>query len=128
MNAGSNQVKKQSLGRTGVLLLPSLKLKTSSPRGPTFEQELHDFLVGNFTGYTVAAGNISGYWKDDKGQEQYGEHRQYRIAFESEAKIPNLEKFIARLAAELDEECVYWEIGESSWLIYADRCGGTAGK
>ena len=113
--------KKESLGRLGILLLPSLKMKTVSPRGKTFEQEVHEFLIANFSGYTVASGNIAGFWKDSRGQQHYGEHLEYRVGFLTEDRIPTLEQFIATLAAELDEKSIFWATGEDAWLIYRDE-------
>jgi hypothetical protein len=110
---------KESLGRLGTLLLPSLKMKSVSPRGKTYEQELHEFLVANFSGYTVASGNIAGFWKDRRGEQHYGEHLEYRVGFLSEEKIPLLEKYISELARELGEESLFWATGEDTWLIHA---------
>ena len=107
------------LGRIGVFLLPSLKMKSLSPRGRTYDQELHDFLMGFFTGYTVTTGNISGYWKDESGHEQYGEHREYKIAFSDEAQIAPVEKHISHLAAELGEEFIYCEYDDHAFLLRA---------
>jgi len=109
---------KESLGRLGILLLPSLKMKGVSPRGKSYEQEVHDFLVENFSGYTVASGNIAGFWKDSQGRQHYGEHLEYRVGFLSEDKIPLLENFIAELATRLDEKSIFWATGEDAWLIY----------
>jgi hypothetical protein len=109
---------KESLGRLGVLLLPSLKMKSVSPRGKSYEQETHEFLVENFSGYTVASGNIAGFWKDSQGRQHYGEHQEYRVGFLSENKIPDLENYIAKLAKELGEESIFWSTGEDAWLIY----------
>ncbi|MEO6181587.1 MAG: hypothetical protein ABIP76_00450 [Verrucomicrobiota bacterium] len=112
---------KESLGRLGILLLPSLKMKSVSPRGITHEQEVHEFLIANFSGYTLASGNIAGFWKDSQGRQHYGEHLEYRVGFSTEDKIPELEKFIAHLADELGEESIFWATGEDSWLIYRKR-------
>ena len=110
---------KESLGRLGILLVPSLKMKAVSPRGQPFEKELHEFLVAHFSGYTLASGNIAGFWKDSCGRQHYGEHLEYRVGFLSEDKIPMLENYISELAAELEEESIFWETGEDAWLIYA---------
>ena len=118
MNADSTA--RIPLGRIGVFLLPSLKMKSQSPRGQTYDQELHDFLMNSFTGYTVTAGNISGYWKDESGREQYGEHREYKIAFSDERQIPPVEKHIAHLAAELGEEFIYCEYDDRAFLLRAE--------
>ena len=112
---------KESLGRLGILLLPSLKMKSNSPRGKSYEQEVHEFLVVNFSGYTLASGNIAGYWKDSKGEQHYGEHLEYRVGFLSEEKVPMLEIYISELAEELEEESIFWATGEDTWLIYRKR-------
>jgi hypothetical protein len=110
---------RHTLGRSGVFLLPSLKMKLKSPREIPFEQELHHFLMQTFQGYTVTAGNISGYWKTPDGHDQYGEHREYKVGFGSEEKIQELEEFLAKLGREIEEDCIYFETGEQAWLIYS---------
>lgn len=93
-------------------------MKSVSTRGKTYEQEVHEFLIGNFSGYTLASGNIAGFWKDSHGRQHYGEHTEYRVGFLTEAKIPILENFIANLADEMGEESIFWATGEDAWLIY----------
>lgn len=115
----TSAVLRESLGRLGILLLPSLKMKSISPRGKSYEQEVHEFLVTNFSGYTLASGNIAGFWKDSHGQQHYGEHLEYRVGFLSERKIPMLENYIAELAMELGEKSIFWATGEDAWLIYS---------
>jgi transcriptional antiterminator Rof (Rho-off) len=112
--------RKERLGHWAVLLLPSVKLKSEIRPGMTFQQEVHEFLIRNFRGYTVSFGNISGYWKDSEGREQYGEHREYKVALSDKNGRERLEAFLARLAADLREECVYLELPEGAWLIRAD--------
>ncbi len=73
--------REQSLGTAVVFLLPSLKLKEPSSRGLSVENRLHTFLMDNFGGYTAQAGNIFGYWRDDRGRDSYGEHREFSVAF-----------------------------------------------
>ena len=55
-------------------LLPSVKMKSNSPRGTIFERELHAFLMENYGGYTVTGGSITGYWKRSDGMEECNEH------------------------------------------------------
>ena len=112
-------IKLESLGQVGVALLPIQKLKLKSPRGVPFEREIHDFLVTNFNGYTVSSGNISGHWKDDTGHDHYGEHRQYKVALGAQESIQSFEVFLAEIAAEMREECIYMEIGREIFLVYA---------
>ena len=100
-------------------LLPSLKLKTRNPQtGETVEEMVHKCLMKDYNGYTVSAGNIFGYWKDDKGEELYGEHREYKVSFAGKEKIDYLSNYLAYVALLINESCIYFETGEDSWLIY----------
>jgi hypothetical protein len=114
-------VKRESLGELAVALLPIEKLKLNSPRGIPFEREIHDFLVTNFNGYTVASGNISGHWKDNVGHDHYGEHRQYKVALGARESVASFEVFLAEMAAEMQEECIYVELGREIFLVYASH-------
>ena len=116
-------VKRESLGQLAAALLPIEKLKTKSPRDIPFEREIHDFLVTNFNGYTVSSGNISGHWKDDAGHDHYGEHRQYKVAVVANEGRHSLEVFLAEIAAEMREECIYLEVGREIFLVYAAQPG-----
>ena len=111
-------VKREPLGQLAAVLLPIEKLKRKSPRGIPFEKEIHDFLVTNFNGYTVSSGNISGHWKDDHGDDHYGEHRQYKVALPAAESVQSLEVFLAEIAADMGEECIYMELGRDIFLIY----------
>ena len=118
------QAKVELLGESAVTLLPAEKLKLPSPRGVPFEREIHDFLVTNFNGYTVSSGSISGHWKDITGHDHYGEHRQYKVAVTAGESRESLQAFLADLAREMDEECIYLEVGREITLIYRsdDSC------
>lgn len=108
------------MGPVAAMLLPIEKLKQPSPRGVPFEREIHDFLSTNLNGYTVASGNISGYWKDHAGNNLYGEHREYRVALSpSQTARQTLEIFLGTLAHEMRETCIYMEHGGEAFLIYA---------
>lgn len=108
------------MGLVAAMLLPIEKLKQPSPRGVPFEREIHDFLTTNLNGYTVASGNISGYWKDHDGKNLYGEHREYRVALPpSQTARQTLEIFLGTLAQEMCEACIYLEHGGEAFLIYA---------
>lgn len=108
----------RSLGRVFIFLLPSLKLKKRDDDGATVEETLHRRLLDNFGGYTAAAGNIFGFWRSD-GRDVYGEHREYRVATRDDAKRRELEKFLATLARELEEEEIYCESGGEAFVIAA---------
>ena len=106
------------LGTAVAFLLPSLKLKEPSLDGPSIENRLHTFLMDNFGGYTAQAGNIFGYWRDENGHDTYGEHREFSVASPDARKLPLLKDFLARMAEELDEECIYLRIGQVAELLY----------
>ncbi len=108
-----------ALGRMAVFLLPSLKLKQKK-LGRSFEDIVHHFLLKNFDGYTASAGNIFGFWRDQKtGREFYGEHKEYKVSFRGRDRVAMLQKFLSQLASELGEESIYLEYGEDAWLVYA---------
>jgi hypothetical protein len=101
-----------------VFLAPSLKLKRRGPDGQSVEDRIHRFLMANFSGYTAAAGNIFGYWRDEAGRESYGEHREFRVALSEPGKAEALKAFVAEIAAAIHEDCIYMEIARESCLIY----------
>ena len=110
----------ETLGCMAVALLPANKVRLASPRGKTFQEEIHEFLITNFTGYTVASGNISGWWKDAEGKELQGQHIEYKVALPNDpAALGTLQAFLASLAFEMKEECLYLEIGSHASLIFA---------
>jgi hypothetical protein len=80
--------------------------------------ELHEWLLANFNGYTLAHGKITGCWRDAGQPEMAGKYLEYRVACSDEAAIPRLEQRLADLAHELGEQCIFWEQGEKAWLIY----------
>jgi hypothetical protein len=111
--------RERSLGTAVVFLLPSLKLKEPSLNGPSIENRLHSFLMDNFGGYTAQAGNIFGYWREDK-RHSYGEHCEFSIAAPDASKLPRLKEFLAGMAQDLKEDCIYFRTGETASLIYPD--------
>lgn len=108
----------ENLGRPAVFLLPSLKLKKRNTGGGTIEDHVHAFLLKEFGGYTVTAGNIFGYWKGERRDLFYGEHRLYSVAFSGKGRIPALQSFLADIAAKMREQCIYLECGEDAMLVY----------
>lgn len=114
-------VKKRSLGRTAVFLIPSLKLEQPDNKGRKIKDLIHKFLLAHFSGYTVEVGNIFGYWKDEKNKEEYGEHRRFTVAFEGRGRIPFLERFLAKIGGLINEKRIYLETGEDVWLIYSQK-------
>ena len=117
LDQGAIIFREQRLGSSAVFLLPSLKLKEPAS-GVSNEARLHAFLMDNFGGYTAQAGNIFGYWRSEAGEDSYGEHREFSVAFANHSKVALLKGFLATLARELREECIYLRIGDETSLIY----------
>jgi len=111
----------ESLGRMAIFLLPSVKLMQQSSPGATFEEVIRGFLLSRYGGFTQTAGSISGFWRDQAGIEHYGEHREFKVGFVGKERIPELQEFLARIAGEMGEQCVYLETGEDAMLIFPDR-------
>jgi len=110
--------REQRLGSTAFFLLPSLKLKQHADDGVSYENRLHGFLMDNFGGYTAQAGNIFGYWRMADRADEYGEHREFSVAFADATKIVLLKGFLAAMARDLHEVCIYLCVGDEASLIY----------
>ncbi len=117
---GLMKVRLQSLGRPATFLLPSLKLQQRGSDGRKLEERVHDFLLGNYSGYTTTVGSTLGYWMDEDSKEFYGEHRVYTVSFLGKDRIPGLTCFLAELAHEMGEQCIYLTTGEDAWLVYPE--------
>lgn len=102
------------LGRPASFLIPSLKLKGTDKEQRKIEDKIHVFLLENFSGYTVRDG-VYGYWKVDE-KVFYGEHKEYRVSFKGKERIPLLKQFLAEITHEIEEQCLYIETGEDSFL------------
>jgi hypothetical protein len=114
-------MREECIGKMAVFLVPSLKLKQRSKAGQTVEEKIHRFLLRRFGGYTAAAGNIFGYWKDKAGKEFYGEHKEYKVGLIDDRRLPELKTFLAHLSAELGEQCIYLETGKEASFVYAEN-------
>jgi hypothetical protein len=119
------KVREEPIGKIATFLVPSLKLKDRSRSGQTLEEKIHRYLLRRFGGYTAAAGNIFGYWKDARGRQFYGEHKEYKVALLEDRRVPELKRFVAQLAADLREECIYMEAGKEAFFIYAESSRST---
>ena len=107
-----------SLGKPAMFLIPSAKMY--DPARGNIAARIHQFLIATFGGYTAATGNIYGWWIAEGRRLHYGEHRVFTVAFIGKERIPVLERFLADIARELDEDCLYLETGDDAWLIYPE--------
>lgn len=103
-----------SLGRMAVFYIPSRKAKEKG-----HDVEIRDFLLKEFGACTATLGNFCGWWKSDESEKiHYDENIEFKVAFVGKERIPILTSFLAKVAKNLGEECIYLETGEDAWLIY----------
>lgn len=112
----------ESLGKRALFLIPSMKVfgMRDADSGHRMAKRIHDFLIANFTGFTMASGNICGYFEDN----EYDEHREYRVAIRDDAggtKLRLLQEFLAGICAEIGEVCIYLEYGGEATLVYPGK-------
>lgn len=111
----------ERIGTPARFLVPSQKVFKirDEETGHRLVKTIHDFLIDTYGGFTMASGNINGYFKDS----EYDEHREYRVAIpntEHLARRWTLEDFLAVLCKKLDEECIYLEVGLDALLVYPE--------
>jgi hypothetical protein len=112
-------MKIEQLGIRATFLIPSVKVynKKYSKSGQSVAKAIHDFLKDNFGGYTCASGNIYGYFSSES--LEYDELREFRVALDDDPhKRDLLVRFLAELAGDIGEECIYLECDNSAILIY----------
>ena len=107
----------KELGTMVSVLLPSVKMKSLSSRETIFEREFHEFLLASFGGYTVASGNITGYWRRRNLPDECNEHRRYEISIKTERDRKLLELRVACLAQELGETSIFCQRNGKAYLI-----------
>lgn len=105
------------LGRPGVFLLPSVKLKRFSMDGRTVEEALRDFLIANFGAYTETNVPYFGFWRDGGQNLVYDECRQYEVAFFGKERIPLLLAKLADICRIIGEDCIYVKAGQYAALV-----------
>jgi hypothetical protein len=106
------------LGRNVRFLLPSLKLMQPSRDGESIERTVHSFLVDHFGGYTATSASLFGFWKDEEGEQLYGEHREFVVALPDDKGLPELKAFLGTVACALGEQCLYVEVAGNAALLY----------
>lgn len=112
-------MEKVSLGRMAVFLIPAKKLSVVLPGGVlTIEQCIQEFLLSEYGGFTASSTTTTGWWKGKAGDVHYDEHREYKVSFPGKERIKRLDGFLAMIAKDINEECIYVETGEDAWLVY----------
>jgi hypothetical protein len=110
--------REQGMGVSATFLIPSAKLQSCSPKGVTLEKRLHEFLMTRFGGYTTSSADLHGYWVSPGGESCYGEHREYRVFLNGGEGALGLKRFLAKIAAEIDEQCICYSSGDRSCFVF----------
>ena len=108
------------LGRPAHFFIPADKWDErdyTDEEGNTINVQVHNFLVENYQGYTVR-GPFKGFWSPKEGEGSNEPVMEIKASFIGKERIPKLQKFLAGLCELMNEECLYLETGEDSWLIY----------
>lgn len=109
-----------TLGQQVRFNIPSAKWTSEdfTFRSKTVEVLVHEFLIGNFNGYTVN-GPVKGYWRSFKGSPLVHELvYEVKASFKGKEKLPKLQKFLAGMCTLMQEECLYVEYNQEAVLIY----------
>lgn len=83
------------------------------------EDVLHEFLIKEFGGYTSTIIPYFGVWRDEE-ETSYDECRRYEVSFVGQERIPILLAKLAEIAKIIEEECIYFQAGQYSCLVYSD--------
>lgn len=111
-----------SLGRMAHFYIPASKWDHPSYifRQKTIKTLVHEFLIGNYDGYTVR-GPFEGTWRPRKGVAPVTESVvEVKASFRGKERIPKLQKFLAGMCKLMHEDCLYLETGEDAFLVYPD--------
>jgi len=104
------------MGRPGVFLIPSAKLRQVKIEGKTVEEHLHEYLGKTFSAFTYSPVPTAGFWLNG-GCLEYDECRRYEVAFNGKDKIPGFLLELTRIARTLGEKCFYVKAGQYACLL-----------
>lgn len=107
------------LGRPAIFLIPSAKLRIKMESGTTVEEHLKDILLGNYGAYSVTELPYVGLWRNHEQDLICDRCFKYEVSFVGPERIPLLMATLARIAAFVGEECIYFMAGEDACLIMA---------
>ncbi len=99
------------IGRPAVFLLPEKKAQKK------LRDRILKYLRSAFGGATYAQAK-TGEWVDKRGLTIKEGQWEFEISFLGKDRVPSLFQYLAELAYELGEECIYVKCGEETRLIY----------
>lgn len=98
-------------GREFYFLIPSCKLK-KTVREKTIEEIVRTFVKKHVGAITHCSVSYSGEYKGRRRKSAYDESRPYFVSFLSKERIPIFLEFLAAIAKEIGEECIYVGAGQ----------------
>ena len=105
-----------SLGKSAEFLVPMVKIRRRKSA-----TKIRTFLTEAFGSYYSPRGIVSGYYRPHGATKAvYDEHTKYRVTFQDDArgtKLRKLQRFLAKLCADIREECIYLECGGVAMTI-----------
>ncbi len=108
------------LGRPAVFLIPVTKIKVALPSGTTLEEHLKGILLKEFGAFSVTELPYVGLWRNNERDLICDRCLRYEVSFVGQERIPHLMGVLARTAALIGEECIYFLAGEDACLIMAN--------
>lgn len=107
------------IGRTASFLIPVTKIYLPSKEpGKTVEALLQEFLRTKFGGFHVSQMPSTGFWVNAKKQMFFDNCLNYSVSFPGKERIPELFVFLADLARQMNEECLFVSAGQYDALLY----------
>jgi len=112
--------RKESIGRMAVFFLPTHLLGKTLSNEQRCADFVTSFIEQTYGGCTVEGSDHAGFWLNDAGKEFRGLYTKYRVSFRGRDRIAELDNFLAFIGKELNQESIYLETGEDSFLIYPE--------
>jgi len=99
-------------GRPAIFLLPVNKLDNRS------RERILAFLRSEYGGASHVQAKIIGEWMDEQGIIHRDQMWEFEASFLGKERIPRLYQFLAEIAYDLGEKCVYLKLGQYTHLVY----------
>lgn len=100
----------EHIGRMAHVLVPIAKIDYEIAEG-TVRSRLYRHFEAAYGGFTEQP-LVRGMWKGFREA-----HVQMTISFKGKEQIPGFLEFLSSLCRDMDEECLYLEMGEDSFLV-----------
>jgi hypothetical protein len=103
------------IGQMAVFYLPTTKVSMVS-------KKMHEFFLSRYNAYTSEASDIRGFWRKDHASPVFDDHNvKYVVSFDGRERIDSFIDFLSGICREIDEECIYLNMGMKSYLVYPEK-------